>query len=64
MLHKNIIPHFTELYYDYFDNLICKNNIWTDQVVLTHIYKDKAELFHQLGFGYESVVKSNFLKKL
>ena len=45
ILHKNIIDDFTNLYSDYLDKLIDKNNIWTDQVIWTFIFKDNRDKF-------------------
>ena len=36
----------------YMDNLIDKNNIWTDQLILSHIFKDNKHLFYELCTGY------------
>ena len=55
ILHKNIIPYFTKLYDTYLTKLVDKNNIWTEQVILTHIYKDNKKLFHKLCSGYGTV---------
>lgn len=56
LLHKNIIPMFSALYARYM-NLINKHDIWTDQVILTHIYKDHPHLFYKLVDGYGGVSK-------
>ena len=37
IIHKNIIGKFSEIYKEYLYRLVDKNNIWTDQVILTHI---------------------------
>ena len=37
-----------------------KNNIWTDQIVLSHIYKDYNDLFFKLGDTYGEIVKKLF----
>jgi len=52
MLHKDFINRFVEIYKNYLDKLLDKNNIWTEQVILTHIYKDAPNLFFKLGDGY------------
>ena len=57
ILHKNIINKFVNIYKNYLDKLVDKNNIWTDQVILTHIYKDNKELFCQLGNDYGMIIK-------
>ncbi len=55
ILHKNIIDNFCKIYYNYMDKLINKNNIWTDQVILTHIFKDNKNLFFKLTKGYGQI---------
>jgi hypothetical protein len=55
ILHKNIINKFTDLYKDYLEKLIDKNNIWTEQVILTHIFKDNKNLFYKLCSGYGEI---------
>lgn len=55
ILHKSMIPTFANIYRNYLDKLISKQNIWTDQVVLTHIYKDNKDLFFKLSDGYGSI---------
>jgi len=56
MLHKNIINNFATLYEHYLNALLHTNNIWTDQVILTHIYKNHKHLFYKLGDGYGEIV--------
>jgi hypothetical protein len=56
MLHKNIINNFAALYEQYLNALLHTNNIWTDQVILTHIYKNHKHLFYKLGDGYGEIV--------
>lgn len=60
ILHKNIIHNFCTLYESYLDPLLHFNNIWTDQVLLTHIYKDRPDLFYKLCDGYGSIIPSLF----
>lgn len=55
ILHKNIIDTFANLYDIYLDKLVDKNNIWTDQVILTHIYRDNKSLFYKLCDGYGQI---------
>lgn len=43
---------FANLYKEYMEKLINKNNIWTDQVILSRIYIDNKELFYKLCNGY------------
>jgi hypothetical protein len=56
LLNINIISSFTNLYKEYLDKLVTPNNIYTDQVILTHIYKDYPTLFYKLGDGYGQIV--------
>ena len=60
ILHKNIINKFVEIYKYYLDKLISKKNIWTEQVILTHIYKDHPNIFFKLCDGYGEIVKVLF----
>lgn len=49
IMHKNIIKDFTEQYQKYMEKLIDNNNLWTDRVILTQMYKDNKELFYKLS---------------
>lgn len=51
-LNKNIIEHFANVYTEYMKKLISADNIWTEQVILTHILKDNPKLFLKLCDGY------------
>lgn len=55
ILHKNIILMFTKLFKTYLEILVNKNNIWTDQVILTHIYRDRKDLFYKMCDGYGKI---------
>jgi hypothetical protein len=59
LLHKNFLSKYVEIYKEYLE-LIDKNNIWTDQVIHTHIYKKHPELFFQLTSGYGEIVNHLF----
>ena len=59
ILHKNIIEKFVKLYSKYL-KLIDKNDIWTDQVILTHIYKDNKDLFYKYCNGYGRICPNLF----
>jgi hypothetical protein len=48
LINSYIINDFAELYDKYMDKLVDKNNIWTEQVILTHIFKDNGQLFYKL----------------
>jgi hypothetical protein len=57
ILHKHMIPKMAALYREYFEKLVDDKNIWTDQVILTHMYKDYPELFYKLCDGYGEVIR-------
>jgi len=56
ILHKSLVKTFSELYKKYMEKLINKNNIWTDQVILTRIFLDNKDLFYKLCDGYGEVI--------
>ena len=56
LLHHGIIDNFVGIYQQYLDKLVDKNMIWTDQVILTHIYKDHNYLFYKLSDGYGVII--------
>ena len=56
MMHRDFILDFSHIYYDALSKLIRYPNIWTDQVVLTHIYKKNPELFFKMSHGYGSLI--------
>lgn len=58
IIHKNIIKKFVKIYLNYLDKLLDKNNIWTDQVILTHIYKDNKNIFYKIADGYSTIFSS------
>jgi hypothetical protein len=60
LIHKNFISHFAEIYKQYLEKLVSRNNIWTDQVILTHIYKDHPEIFCKLCHGYGEITRYLF----
>jgi len=60
ILHKNIINKYTTIYKDYLEKKIDKNNIWTEQVIYTHIYKDFPDLYFKLCDGYGEITKVLF----
>ena len=43
------------MYENYLDKLLDKNNIWTEQVILTHMFKDNKHLFYELCSGYGEI---------
>jgi len=52
VMHKSFVNQFAEIYRMYIDKLIDKKNIWTEQVILTHIFKDNRNMFYKLCDGY------------
>lgn len=60
ILHKDILDTYIELYKSYLEKLLEKDNIWTDQVINTHIYKDNPQLFFKFCHGYGEMVKQLF----
>lgn len=60
ILHKKIIDKFVDIYKCYLEKLIDKKNIWTEQVIFTHIYKDHPEIFFKLCDGYGEIIKVLF----
>ena len=60
ILHKNMINSFCTLYYEYMDRFVNTENIWTDQVILTHMFHERPELFYMIGTGYGAVTKCLF----
>jgi hypothetical protein len=60
LIHKSLINTFVNMYQLYLEKLVDKNNIWTDQLLLTHIHKDNPNLFFKLCDGYGEIVKYLF----
>jgi len=57
----SFVKEFTQLYLTYVNKLLPRNNwIFTDQVILTHIYRDNPNLFHKLGHGYGEIANYVF----
>lgn len=53
MLHKAYIDSFVEKYSQYLDKYVpMKTTVFTEQVILTYMYKDNPVWFHILGYGY------------
>ena len=60
ILHGRFVNCFAYIYKQYLDELVDKNNIWTEQVVLTHIYRDNPNMFYKLGHGYGEITRYLF----
>ena len=56
ILHISIIQPFVDVYKNYLNVLVDKLEIWTDQDILTYIFKDHPEIFYKLCDGYGTVV--------
>jgi hypothetical protein len=57
LLHKNLIGVVIDKYQEYLDTLLkASDNIYTDQLILTHIYNDFPDLFYCLGHDYGELV--------
>ena len=57
IIHASALNNFVELYDSYLKRCLpMRCNIFTDQVILTLIYKDHPELFHRIGHGYGALV--------
>ena len=60
ILHSSMIDEFAAMYKEYFDRLVDGNNIWTDQVIWTHIYKDFPHRFYRVCDGYGELTRFLF----
>ena len=59
ILHKNFLSEYVEIYKEFL-KLIDTNNIWTEQVIFTHIYKKYPELYFHFCSGYGEIVNQLF----
>lgn len=60
LLNKYIINDFAEIYEKYMDKLIDLQNIWTEQVLMTHIFKNNTTRFYKLADGYGELTRVLF----
>lgn len=60
LIHKSLINRFVDIYQLYLEKLVDKDNIWTDQLLLTHIHKDNPDMFLKFCNGYGEIVKYLF----
>jgi hypothetical protein len=58
LVHKTLITKFLLIYKQYLDYLSDSTSVITDQILLTHIYKDNKHLFHMISDGYGEVTRS------
>lgn len=63
LLHKSIINNVISLYTSYLSS-IDKEDIWTDEVILTHMFKDNPDLFHKCSDGYGNVIPFLYNEKI
>lgn len=59
VLHKSIIDKYVLLFSEYL-KLIDTNDIWTDQVILTLMYKDHKDFFYKYCDGYGTICQNIF----
>ena len=53
LVHDSLLDHFVTLYDSYLSRYVpTRATTYTDQVILTLLYKDRPDLFHRLGHGY------------
>jgi hypothetical protein len=60
IIHKSLVNKILLIYKEYLEKLSSSSDVVTDQVVLTHIYKDNKDLFYKLCDGYGEVTKYLF----
>ena len=56
IIHRDSVLRFSEIYAQYIDRLTLYKNIWTDQIILSHIHKDREDLFYKLCNGYGNLI--------
>jgi len=57
MIHKSFVEKFVSVYEIYIDRLLSQKDwIYTDQVILTHMYKENPELFYWVIHDYARLV--------
>lgn len=56
LCHISFIDEFVDLYKQLVAEKLDLTNIWTDQVLLTHLYKIYPHLFHHLCGGYGTII--------
>jgi hypothetical protein len=57
ILHKSMIPTMIELYQKKIHQIISRDKVYTDQIILTHIFVDNPNLFYNLGNGYGKILE-------
>jgi hypothetical protein len=56
IIHIDIIDTIVSLYKEYIEKYLEPSRIYSDQVILTYIYKDHPHLFYQIGHGYGEIL--------
>ncbi len=56
ILHKNIINDFCIAYDSYLEKHVNKHQIWTDQIILTHMYSEQSHMFYKIAHGYGEII--------
>ena len=57
MLHKDFIETFVSMYETYIERFLSQKDwIYTDQVILTHMLKEKSDMFYKVAHDYGSLV--------
>ena len=65
MIHKDGLEAFVSMFEKYMDTFLSKKDwIYTDQVILTHMYKDHPEMFHWIIHDYGRLVLWLFEKPI
>jgi hypothetical protein len=56
IIHIDIIDTIVSLYKEYIEKYMEPLHIYTDQILLTYIYRDHSDLFYQAGHGYGEIL--------
>ncbi len=57
MLHKDFLETFVSIFEKFCEKLLSQKDwIYTDQVILTHMYKEHPDMFHCIGHDYGRVI--------
>ena len=56
MLHKNIINDFCIAYETYLEKHVNKDQIWSDQIILTYMYSEQPHMFYKIADGYGEII--------
>jgi hypothetical protein len=56
ILHIDSVDTIVSLYKEYIHKYMEPTHIYTDQIILTYIYRDHPHLFYQAGHGYGAIL--------